>query len=956
MDIGGGIGLPSPATEDETMARRRSRRVSFAEITAVHVFDRDEDFETPPEVIVPSPPPSLSPGKPAAAEEGEEETEGEEEEFVRPPFRFLNNDLDSSSPGSAVGSLVSNDDEDFFGPVSRSFIQSGRPSDSGMSEDGNHDITLDSETFSMHYRNIAPPDDCSVNSVGSLRTPNSATAGPLKGKAGSGSGKISCNSRDGLTDMSLIADNSDRFDYAKLSPTLNNLLEQGKNWEKNSSIVNGISSSKLDTIGSHEEPILIRSPVFASTETTQEDNAMTVDVNDKSQENCNNVSTIVHVEANKNVQPPAMLSPPHTSLTSNADVQPLPSFVPMNNAEQQHQQNHVTDSEAIPLTPKTIGQTSPILQGSISSLRSKRRQLFSPVTLATSNVVNQEACSLNSEFVQHSKRIAALKDRLKSSLSESPATHNVPAQLMFDQPSHECSFIQDLDRSGNKRSSNENGLAGQERPQKISKPPRSPCVTLSSSMIEENQSDAHVNQQSINADSNKRTKKISKPPRSPATSLKQLRLPCIALSSCMAEENQSDADVNQQSINIDWNKVASMVSNASQVFSTSVSKVKPQQLDMIEDMLGKFQRARNFKRLSSAVRMQDCGSDKQKRSAEVRSLIDKFWNEKGKQQINLMKREKLQNTVHACQNGVQECCYLKSKISDLKGATLHATTLITASDRQEGLALVTEKMHALDMIKQKMERSRSSLESFSNTKGDISCDEFTRADTQQLETRNRCRAIHQQARLWVLHDLVKRENKCDIVLNYCSLLIQRIVLNISDMSGIFVNNSLSGTKIDQKFPNLNAPVAFNFVFKAEENQKVSDLRSLQKKTTETSLLLGNLIDVLEEIKIAKIEFLNLTAAAFNMDSQTCELAFSLCFMNFKSGKRISFTIDMTDLNCAVYPSEPSELLIKVSEAQTTVAQPNLDKFMSSLRDLQPGRLMILRLCQMASQLIREMAS
>lgn len=117
MDVAGVVpaALPSPATEDETIARRRSRRVSFAEITAVHVFDRDEDFETPPEeraIAVgypsPSPTPSLSPGKPAA-EEGEE-TEGEEEEFLRPPFRFLNNgDVDSSSPGSAAGSLVSND-------------------------------------------------------------------------------------------------------------------------------------------------------------------------------------------------------------------------------------------------------------------------------------------------------------------------------------------------------------------------------------------------------------------------------------------------------------------------------------------------------------------------------------------------------------------------------------------------------------------------------------------------------------------------------------------------------------------------------------------------------------------------------------------------------------------------------------------------------------------------------
>jgi hypothetical protein len=43
------------------------------------------------------------------------------------------------------------------------------------------------------------------------------------------------------------------------------------------------------------------------------------------------------------------------------------------------------------------------------------------------------------------------------------------------------------------------------------------------------------------------------------------------------------------------------------------------------------------------------------------------------------------------------------------------------------------------------------------------------------------------------------------------------------------------------------------------------------------LLLGNLIDVLEEIKLAKMELLNLTSAAFVLESQTCVLSFSSTF-------------------------------------------------------------------------------
>jgi hypothetical protein len=109
----------------------------------------------------------------------------------------------------------------------------------------------------------------------------------------------------------------------------------------------------------------------------------------------------------------------------------------------------------------------------------------------------------------------------------------------------------------------------------------------------------------------------------------------------------------------------------------------------------------------------------------------------------------VQNRAQVCKDGIQECRYLKSKISDQKGVPLDSTTLITASDRQEGLALITEKMHALEMIKKKVERARSSLESFCNTKGDISCDDFIKAAEQQLEMRNQCRIINQQARVLV---------------------------------------------------------------------------------------------------------------------------------------------------------------------------------------------------------------
>jgi hypothetical protein len=110
MDIGGSGGIASsPGTGgDDKFARRRSRRVSFADTTAVHVFDRDEDFETPPEEREPgSTSPSPSPRRSSVGREDEDDTE---EDFHRPPVIFLQ-DVDSSSPGSAAGSMASADGE-----------------------------------------------------------------------------------------------------------------------------------------------------------------------------------------------------------------------------------------------------------------------------------------------------------------------------------------------------------------------------------------------------------------------------------------------------------------------------------------------------------------------------------------------------------------------------------------------------------------------------------------------------------------------------------------------------------------------------------------------------------------------------------------------------------------------------------------------------------------------------
>ncbi|CAI9759900.1 unnamed protein product [Fraxinus pennsylvanica] len=83
--------------------------------------------------------------------EGGNDDDNDEEMVMRSSFLHP---MESPSPGSTIGSATSNDEDNFFGPVSASFIRPGQLSDFAASDD-NHDVTMDSTAFSMHFHSLA---------------------------------------------------------------------------------------------------------------------------------------------------------------------------------------------------------------------------------------------------------------------------------------------------------------------------------------------------------------------------------------------------------------------------------------------------------------------------------------------------------------------------------------------------------------------------------------------------------------------------------------------------------------------------------------------------------------------------------------------------------------------------------------------------------------------------------
>lgn len=278
--------------EEETLAlqRKRSRRVSFAEITSVHVFDRDEDYETPPDAAAAAadPPSSLRPLKNGSLgfrgdvadsddsrdEYSQNEDDDDGEDDGKPFFRPVH----SPSPRSNFGSASSDDglaQDDFFGPVSASFIRHGQLSASATSDE-NHDITLDSTAFTMHLCSLQRTDDAGdsgmstgVHLASEEKTPTQNTThadGSSMALTGANK-KISLLSvsddkvigSGDSNDMSLVGENAHRFDFGSLSPELHAVLAEGSSEDLGTfctfdeiKFSNASSDSKRGMLDEHE--------------------------------------------------------------------------------------------------------------------------------------------------------------------------------------------------------------------------------------------------------------------------------------------------------------------------------------------------------------------------------------------------------------------------------------------------------------------------------------------------------------------------------------------------------------------------------------------------------------------------------------------------------------------------------------------------------------------------------
>ncbi|KAK4369273.1 hypothetical protein RND71_013065 [Anisodus tanguticus] len=129
--------------------------------------------------------------------------------------------------------------DNFFGPISPNFIRAGRLSDSAASDE-NHDITMDSTAFSMHFRrfvrsdsgmDLKTPTEVSFEEKTPTQTSQRSSMELTMAKKPISQSSMPVANFSGISDssdMSLIGENSRRYDYGRLSPDLEALLAEGR--------------------------------------------------------------------------------------------------------------------------------------------------------------------------------------------------------------------------------------------------------------------------------------------------------------------------------------------------------------------------------------------------------------------------------------------------------------------------------------------------------------------------------------------------------------------------------------------------------------------------------------------------------------------------------------------------------------------------------------------------------
>ncbi|PPS07043.1 hypothetical protein GOBAR_AA13615 [Gossypium barbadense] len=398
-----------------------------------------------------------------------------------------------------------------------------------------------------------------------------------------------------------------------------------------------------------------------------------------------------------------------------------------------------------------------------------------------------------------------------------------------------------------------------------------------------------------------------------------------------------------------------LLADTKQLLSPSFDKLNIKVINMLEDILLHQQKVNKLEMLCSEIQFKLGSVSKIAYFyfifvAETRLLLYRLVYEKAKLQLMQVKRERLLNQVQLLRTGVRESQMLKLNYvkhpSVLAGRDTQLdnnTCSVRSGENREGTNdKVTTVKHQAD-----------SLCPHFKIKGELSCADTIDLLHDHLKKRTCWGCIRQDMQLWEVDVLQNRNGYHNVILNYHEFLSQRfsfliyLTLDTSPNSSIFVGNKLNDINISKNFPNMDACSAFAFVFNHEYTTKYVGPKSLA-----TSSLLRNLLDVIEEVQIARLEIRGLILTSFHSPSAK-QLDLQLAFIDFESGVKLIMSLDMTCLNCGVYPSEILPHHLQTSTSRTDDLHCPLSiEIKAAISNLRAGYSRIIRLCRCVTQVLQ----
>ncbi|XP_071736699.1 uncharacterized protein [Rutidosis leptorrhynchoides] len=387
----------------------------------------------------------------------------------------------------------------------------------------------------------------------------------------------------------------------------------------------------------------------------------------------------------------------------------------------------------------------------------------------------------------------------------------------------------------------------------------------------------------------------------------------------------------------------------------SVDKMNLHAIDRLIDTLGQLQTSKTYELLASKFQSHDIQN---KRAIEAKLLLCKIVHEKAKSQLLHVKRERLLKNGQSLASGIQESEVLKLNLSlqnSLPAQVIpHRTDNI--KEIQECQVDIDKVKSMRQVIKDMDERILSLTKSFHGSckmKGEPPNPTDTIANVNDhLLKRARCHIIRKDMQLWVIDDFKSSKDHHEITLNYLNFMSQRITVTAGVIPSFSFSHSLNQTNINKIFKDMDASAAFGFVFNGGLIQKYVGATSLAQETQITSHLFGNLVDVLDEIQLARLELPNLMRARFHtsLDEQ---LHLELYFFNATSGKKATVSLNTSCLKRGIYPPEiaPCQIDIAENASQNSSTQTLSAQITAAVKDLRVGYLRIKRLCRCVSQLV-----